>query len=102
MKPKDIYIHKFACADTMSYEPLNREEVSACCRACCGGVIGLTCAHTLPILFVCMGFLLPNIDDSARTGLQWAGYSLLILLWSTICCTLMCLCASVRAGELPT
>ena len=68
--------------------------------ACCGGIIGLISAHTLPILFLCLGFLLPNIDDGARLGLKWTGYSLLIMLWSIICCTVLCgLAAASRSSN---
>ena len=56
----------------------------------CIGVFQLLCVHTVPILLICLGFLLPDINDEARLGLKWGGGALIIAIWCLLCCVLGC------------
>ena len=51
-----------------------------------GNLVLITC--------LCLGYLLPNIDDTTRMGLIGTGYGLLVVCWlyAVVCASLKALC----------
>ena len=46
-------------------------------------------ALVVPVLLICLGTLLPNIEEQTRDALKWTGVGLLILQ----CVIILCMCA---------
>ena len=46
-------------------------------------------AFVLPVLLICLGTLLPNVEQQTKDALKWTGVGLLILQ----CIITLCICA---------
>lgn len=46
-------------------------------------------AFVLPVLLICLGTLLPNVEQQTKDALKWTGVGLLILQ----CVITLCICA---------
>ena len=54
--------------------------------SCCLFLSGLLVLHTVPVLLLCLGYLLPNADADTQLALRGAGWSVLVLTWVAVLC----------------
>ena len=65
--------------------------------SCIGMAVFELIGNLVLITCLCLGYLLPNIDDTTRMGLIGTGYGLLVVCWlyAVVCASLKALCVRV-------